>query len=111
MQNGKLRFVSTPYPFNYGALPQTWENPNYTNIELDTRGDNDLMDAVEISGEPLSVGSVRQVKILGALALIDEGIENWNLIFDKKMKNSKSRKLFIEYLFILFMYYSKRTNW
>jgi len=26
-QNGKLRYVHDKYPFNYGALPQTWENP------------------------------------------------------------------------------------
>jgi hypothetical protein len=76
-QNGKLRVVASKYLFNYGALPQTWENPNHTNPELQTRGDNDLIDAVEISSEPIPTGTVKQVKILGAVALIDEGLKNF----------------------------------
>lgn len=27
LQNGKLRYIHDAYPFNYGAFPQTWENP------------------------------------------------------------------------------------
>jgi len=29
VKNGKLRSVHDPYPFNYGAFPQTWENPQF----------------------------------------------------------------------------------
>lgn len=39
-------------------------------------GDNDPLDVVEISDSPKASGSVIQVKVLGAYALIDEGEES-----------------------------------
>ena len=33
---------------NYGALPQTWEDPRVINAEVDCYGDNDPVDVVEI---------------------------------------------------------------
>lgn len=29
IKNGKLRYIHDPYPFNYGAFPQTWEDPTH----------------------------------------------------------------------------------
>jgi 3'-phosphoadenosine 5'-phosphosulfate synthase len=57
--------------FNYGLLPQTWEDPahklgNYT-------GDNDPLDIIELGARPRRVGEVVPVKILGNLKLIDQG--------------------------------------
>jgi len=61
----------TPF-FNYGLLPQTWEDSD----ELDGEGrmgDNDPLDVMEVGSTPLDIGSVVPVKVLGSLELIDEG--------------------------------------
>jgi inorganic pyrophosphatase len=85
VKNGKLRIVDDVYPYtgyiwNYGALPQTWEDPTSTNENTGYPGDNDPIDVCEI-GQALGVrGEIKQVKILGALALIDEGETDWKLI-------------------------------
>lgn len=80
IKNGKLRFVAMLYPFHYGAIPQTWENPAYTHPDTNAKGDNDPLDAVEISSGPTQVGQVKVVKILGVYAMVDEGETDWKLI-------------------------------
>ena len=44
------------------------------------QGDNDPVDAVEISGRPMPSGAVFHVKFLGAFALIDGGELDWKII-------------------------------
>ncbi len=61
------------YIWNYGALPQTWEDPNHTDNDTGCKGDNDPLDVCEIGYRVAKRGEVRRVKILGTLALIDEG--------------------------------------
>lgn len=34
MKKGKLRFYPYPINWNYGMLPQTWEDPSHSNDEL-----------------------------------------------------------------------------
>jgi len=86
IKKGKLRFVNNVFPhhgyvWNYGALPQTWEDPNVEDKEADgCKGDNDPLDACEIGSTIYKRGAVRQVKVLGALGLIDEGEADWKLI-------------------------------
>lgn len=58
-------------PFNYGLLPQTWEDPNW--LSDGYRADNDPLDIIELGSGPLPTGSVLRVKVLGALKLIDGG--------------------------------------
>ena len=43
-------------PHNYGALPQTWEDPDIVDAVTGLGGDNDPLDAVEIGGAALSCG-------------------------------------------------------
>jgi len=33
-----LRNVAIKYPFNYGAIPQTWENPEYQHPDTQAKG-------------------------------------------------------------------------
>lgn len=62
------------YPFNYGSIPQTWEDPNHDHEFTGFPGDNDPVDIFEISElRPSYVGEVKKVKILGGLAMIDVG--------------------------------------
>ncbi|QPG77272.1 hypothetical protein FOA43_004680 [Brettanomyces nanus] len=85
-KNGKLRFVNNVfpfhgYPFNYGALPQTWEDPTFSRPQdRGFFGDNDPVDVVEIGGQLGQLGLIKTVMILGALALIDDGEMDWKLI-------------------------------
>jgi len=78
IKNGDIRFVANCFPhngylWNYGALPQTWEDPNYYDQQTQAKGDSDPIDICEIGSEIHSTGSVIQVKLLGVLALVDQG--------------------------------------
>jgi len=80
VKNGKLRIVAYKYPFNYGAFPQTWENPSFVHPDTKAKGDNDPVDVVELSSQVGATGEVRQVKILGTYAMIDEGETDWKIV-------------------------------
>merc|ERR1712157_692906 len=55
-------------------------DPNVVNSETKCAGDNDPVDVVEIGSETLAQGSVEPVKVLGALAMIDDGELDWKVI-------------------------------
>jgi len=85
IKRGKLRFVRNCFPhhgyiWNYGAFPQTWEDPSVTHTETKAKGDNDPLDVCEIGEQVGYVGQVKQVKILGIMALLDEGETDWKVI-------------------------------
>jgi len=83
IKNGRLRyFTYGVIPFNYGYLPQTWEDPTKISefSDTDTMGDNDPVDVVELSDTPLSCGQVSPVKVLGVVGLIDEGETDWKVL-------------------------------
>lgn len=81
VKNGQLRhFKYGKIPFNYGALPQTWEDPKHIDQGMKLGGDNDPVDIVELSPAPLKHGFVYPIKVIGALALIDEGEVDWKLL-------------------------------
>ncbi|GAB5030962.1 sulfate adenylyltransferase [Nannochloropsis oceanica] len=77
--DGSLRFYmyGSP-PFNYGMLPQTWEDP--AAMEGGYGGDNDPLDIIEVGSSPLPIGTVVKVKVLGALRLIDSGESDSKII-------------------------------
>jgi inorganic pyrophosphatase len=80
-KNGKLReYKYGDMLFNYGAFPQTWEDPKHTTPDTGFVGDNDPIDAVEIGVRRLFTGSVTKVKVLGVLAMIDDGETDWKVI-------------------------------
>lgn len=85
VKSGKPRFVHNVFPYhgyiwNYGALPQTWEDPNHIDEDTKTTGDNDPLDVCEIGTALHQTGSIVPVKIVGILGLIDEGETDWKLI-------------------------------
>jgi len=80
MKNGKLRYTAWPYPFNYGACPQTWENPTFKDHNTEAFGDNDPVDVCEIGTKVHKTGDLIQVKILGTYAMIDEGQTDWKVL-------------------------------
>lgn len=80
VKKGKLRDYHGPIFWNYGMLPQTWENPDEENHDTKCSGDNDPLDVVEIGSKALAMGAVEPVKALGVLAMIDDGELDWKLI-------------------------------
>ncbi|KAG0048741.1 Inorganic pyrophosphatase [Gryganskiella cystojenkinii] len=85
VKKGKLRFVRNCFPhhgyiWNYGALPQTWEDPTQSHPETKARGDNDPLDVCEIGEQVGYTGQIKQVKALGVMALLDEGETDWKVI-------------------------------
>lgn len=85
VKEGKVRFVKNLFPYhgyihNYGAFPQTWEDPTEVSSIEGLLGDGDPLDVCEIGTEILSTGKTVTVKILGSLALVDDGELDWKVI-------------------------------
>ncbi|XP_020137490.2 inorganic pyrophosphatase 2, mitochondrial-like [Microcebus murinus] len=85
VKNGKLRYAANISPhkgyiWNYGALPQTWEDLHQKDKSTNCCRDNDPIDVCEIGSKVLSHGEVIHVKILGILGLSDESETDWELI-------------------------------
>uniref|UniRef100_A0A6B2LGD8 inorganic diphosphatase n=1 Tax=Arcella intermedia TaxID=1963864 RepID=A0A6B2LGD8_9EUKA len=70
----------SPYLWNYGALPATWEDPEVVHPETGFRGDGDPIDVLEIGKFTHKPGDIIRVKVLGALGLIDEGEMDWKIL-------------------------------
>lgn len=72
-KDGSPRYYTygTPF-FNYGLLPQTWEDPDVKSIN-GYGGDNDPLDVIELGSKPMSMGSIQPCRVLGSFELIDEG--------------------------------------
>ena len=79
-KDGALRFYPYNINWNYGLLPQTWEDPAVAHPELEVMGDNDPVDVVEVGSAPCEIGGVYKVKPIGALAMIDDGELDWKII-------------------------------
>jgi len=81
-KKGKARLYHGPISWNYGCLPQTWEDPNHKGDENvgGAFGDDDPVDVVEIGAASLDMGSFTPVKVLGCLSMIDDGELDWKVI-------------------------------
>ena len=62
IKKGKLRFYPYNINWNYGLLPQTWEDPAHEHPELKVKGDNDPVDVVEIGANAGKRGGVYKVR-------------------------------------------------
>jgi len=80
IKKGNLRDYHGPIFWNYGCIPQTWEDPNEEHPDLKVNGDDDPIDVVEIGSKALVMGSVVEVKPLGVLAMIDDGELDWKVV-------------------------------
>jgi 3'-phosphoadenosine 5'-phosphosulfate synthase len=71
--DGSTRYYTygTPF-FNYGLIPQTWEDPDLKSVD-GYGGDNDPLDVIELGSKPLLMGSIEPCRVLGSFELIDEG--------------------------------------
>lgn len=78
--DGSARYYTygTPF-FNYGLIPQTWEDPDLKSA-MGFGGDNDPLDVIELGSGPLQMGSITPCRVLGSLELIDEGETDHKII-------------------------------
>jgi inorganic pyrophosphatase len=67
--------------FNYGFIPQTWENKNIKHFDK-YYGDDDPLDILELSPESkrYSIGEVIRVKLIGSFCLIDQDEVDWKIL-------------------------------
>lgn len=72
-------FLYGEMPFNYGFIPQTWEDPEHVDAATKCRGDGDPIDVVHL-GPARAAGVYEAVRVLGVLGLIDQGETDWKII-------------------------------
>lgn len=70
----RFLYTAFTYPFNYGFIPQTWSE------------DEDPLDIVVLSSQPLSTGTLVEARILGMLATEDEEGGDAKLVAAPKAK-------------------------
>ena len=58
IKDNKYRYYFQPIYWNYGFIPQTWENPQ--NITHGYGGDNDPLDFIDIGKKELKIGLLNQ---------------------------------------------------
>ncbi|KAI8094848.1 inorganic pyrophosphatase [Gilbertella persicaria] len=85
IEDNKPRFVPSVFPlhgyiWNYGAFPQTWENPAFISPHTNKGGDNDPIDVIELGRRVATTGEIKQVKILGILGLLDQEETDWKVV-------------------------------
>ena len=57
---------------NASSVNQTWEDPTQAHAETKAKGDNDPLDVCEIGEQVGYSGQIKQVKVLGIMALLGE---------------------------------------
>ena len=81
VKNGVLReYKWGDMLFNYGAFPQTWEDPKVISEETGCPGDNDPIDVIELGTRQRSTGSITRVKVIGLIAMIDADETDWKIL-------------------------------
>jgi len=79
-KDGSPRYYSYGVPFfNYGFIPQTWEDPSMESADGNF-ADNDPLDVMEVGSSSIPMGSIRPCRVLGSLELIDEGETDHKII-------------------------------
>lgn len=80
-KDNSIRTFPFPIKWNYGFIPQTWEDPNYKIKNLNNlSGDNDPVDIIILGDEVYSVGTVLDIKVIGAYAMIDNNEVDYKVI-------------------------------
>ncbi|PVV04343.1 hypothetical protein BB560_001158 [Smittium megazygosporum] len=84
IKDGAPRFVPDIFPFkgylwNYGAFPQTYEDPDSSDKFTGLTGDGDPIDVVEIGQSVAQKGQIINVKLLGIMGMIDGGETDWKV--------------------------------
>lgn len=80
-KDGQIRYMGySPVLYNYGFIPQTWEDPSHIHPDTKLGGDNDPLDVIDIGYRRREMGEVYRLKIVGCFGLIDEGETDWKIL-------------------------------
>ncbi|KAM3244107.1 hypothetical protein ACQJBY_055803 [Aegilops geniculata] len=75
-KKGNLRYYPYNINWNYGLLPQTWEDPTAANADVEgALGDNDPVDVVEIGERRANIGDV----LRGTLTAIRDWFRDYKI--------------------------------
>ena len=69
--------------FNYGMIPQTYEDPTVDCPHSGLRGDDDPLDIIDLGHKQHQVGKVLRVRVLGILGMVDDGETDWKVLGSK----------------------------
>lgn len=87
-------YAWSPAPGNYGALPRTWENALEEDPITGFPGDTDPIDVIDVGSAASPLGLVYQVKVIGALGMIDgTDLETDWKIFVINIKDLRAQKI------------------
>jgi inorganic pyrophosphatase len=78
--SGAARSYALDSLVNYGALPQTYEDPAHVDAWARAAGDGDPLDVCEVGAGGAAVGAAYAVRVVGALAMLDGGECDWKLL-------------------------------
>ncbi|RJE26460.1 Inorganic pyrophosphatase [Aspergillus sclerotialis] len=73
-------FPHKGYPWNYGSLPQTYSDPSHVHPLTSLPGDSAPLNVCELAGEVDKPGQIKQVKALGAFAVLENGKTDWKIV-------------------------------
>ncbi|KAK8814264.1 hypothetical protein WA158_008126 [Blastocystis sp. Blastoise] len=109
-KKGKPRYYAAPSMIHYGALPQTWESPLVNELtDIGSfKGDDDPLDVLDFSYLPALTGDVYNIRVFGALALVDQEEMDWKLL-GVNVKDPKCSQL-RDYLDFFEAYHNELTN-
>jgi len=66
--------------FNYGMIPQTWEDCRTEDKVTGCIGDNDPIDVVDLTDRDMQMCEIPSLKVLGCLCLIDQNELDWKVL-------------------------------
>jgi len=79
-KDGSARYYTYGVPFfNYGFVPQTWEDPSVV-IDGKYGGDDDPLDVIELGSVRMEMGSITPCRVLGSLELVDQGEMDYKIL-------------------------------
>ena len=79
--NGKPReFIYGSMMWNYGFIPQTYEDPNHIYSLTGKKGDGDPIDIIEIGSKQYQIGDIIPVKVIGVIPMIDDDETDWKIV-------------------------------
>ena len=80
IDNKPRSFIYGDMMWNYGLIPQTYEDPSHIYSRTGKPGDGDPIDIIDIGYLPKNSGDIIKVKVLGVIPMIDDGETDWKII-------------------------------
>jgi len=80
MDMGEVVRFAEPTLWNLGFLPQTWLDPQQVDPDIGIRGSGGPVEVLEIGRNEHARGEVTEVRVLGAIPMVEYGTLRWKVI-------------------------------